>query len=152
MASRVLFRQPLPINHSWHVRGNPFVNLSKKALKAHLCWQWESYKATLSAPGLPEVSASCPHLYTHRLPVVSHSGFPFSSCGSYLGTWPRRACPWKSRRMLPQAIGPRLQVLEPSSDTQGSAALPSSLLLPGDWVRRKSWLGPSLKAGEGLRV
>lgn len=25
----VLFRQPLPINQSWHVRGSPFVILSK---------------------------------------------------------------------------------------------------------------------------
>lgn len=100
----VLFRQPSPINQRWHVRGNPFVILSQSP-KAHLCWQWESNKAMLSAPGLPEVSATCPHPHTHPLPVGSHPASPFSLVCT--GNLVPESMSLDTHRKRPMATAPR---------------------------------------------
>lgn len=123
-----LFRQPLPIDQTWHVRGKPFVILSK-APKAHLCWQCDSYIAMLSAPGLPEVSASFPHPHTHPLTVVSHLSLPYPVVGA--GILAQESMLLGTQRDTAPGNCPQRLNSKPSPDTGGSAAPPSSFLLEG---------------------
>lgn len=131
----VLFRQPLPINQSWHVRGNPFVTLSKS-----------SQGTSVLAVGIlySYINCSRPSRSFCLLPPSSHTS-PTCSFTSWvslliplfgLGNQAQEGMSLE----IPQdaAPGNYLQTLscKPSPDTRGSAGPPSSLLLQGEGVRR----------------